>query len=315
MTDILAVTGPIFLMILLGFAVAKGGLLDERDFAALGKYVVTLALPALIFRAIAARPLTETINPAYVTAYALAGLVLIGLVTIWTALRRGKGDAIAAMGMVCPNSGFVGYPIMLLTFPDLAGTVLALNMAVETILLIPLLLFLAEHERHTGGSTLSALAPVFSRLIRMPLIRALGAGIVWSLTGWPLPGFLAKPVDMLAASSGAASLIVIGGTLARARFATIGHDVLPIVAGKLLLHPLLVAVVMVLLAAAGFAIADERMRVALLITAAMPIMGIYPVLAMRFGDEERAAFALVATTALSFLTVNALFMLLKFVPT
>ncbi len=314
MTDILAVTGPIFLTILLGFAVAKAKLLDQRDFAALGKYVVTLALPALIFRAIAARPLTETINPAYVTAYALAGLVLIVLVTIWTVLRRGKGDAIAAMGMVCPNSGFVGYPIMLLTFPDLAGTVLALNMAVETILLIPLLLFLAEHERHAGGSALSALAPVFSRLIRMPLILALAAGIAWSLTSWPLPGFLAKPMDMLAASSGAASLIVIGGTLARARFATIGRDVLPIVSGKLLLHPLLIAVVMVLLAAGGLSIADERMRAALLITAAMPIMGIYPVLAMRFDEEERAALALVATTAVSFLTVNALFMLLKFVP-
>lgn len=312
MTDILAVTGPIFLMIALGFAVAKGGLLGEHDFATLGKYVVTLALPALVFRALAARPLAETVNPAYMAAYALAGLALIAAAMAWGRGRR--SGAISVMGMVCPNSGFVGYPIMLLSFPDLAGTVLALNMAVENILVIPLLLFLAERERHAGGGALSNLGPVFARLARMPLVMGLAAGIAWSLTGWRLPSILAKPVDMLAASSGAASLLVIGGTLARARFATIGRDVFPIVAGKLLLHPLFAGLALALLAWAGFSIADERLRVALLITAAMPIMGIYPVLAMRFGEEERAAIALVATTAVSFLTVNALFSLLKFVP-
>lgn len=313
MTDIVSVTGPIFLLIALGFATARGGVLGPGEFAALGKYVVNLALPALLFRALAARPLAETVDAPYMAAYALAGLVLVG--SGYQFLRRVRresetGAAIGAMGMACPNSGFVGYPIVLLAFPDLAGTVLALNFAVENLVIIPLLLVLAERGRHAGGSAFAALGPVLAGLVRSPLMIALAAGAAWSLSGLAFPDALAKPVDMLAASSGAASLIVIGGALARARLAGIGGAALPVAVGKLALHPALVALAIAGLSAAGFGIADARMRTALLISAAMPIMGIYPLLAMRHGLEERASIALVATTALSFVSVNILFALM-----
>lgn len=315
MPSILLVTGPIFLLIGLGYGVARAGILSAGDFAALGKFVVNLALPALLFRTLAARPLAETIDAPYMAAYLLSGVALLGLGV--AAMRRfagldETGAAIAGMGMVCPNSGFVGFPILTMLHPDLAGTVLALNMAVENFAIIPLALFLAERSRRAGAPASLTLLPAFAALARSPLMLAIAAGAVWSLSGLTLPMVVARPIDMLAAASGAAALVAIGGSLARADIAGAGRDAALVAAGKMVAHPLLAALALAALAAIGFGVADERLRLALLVSAAMPIMGIYPMLALRFGREAPAAVALVASTALSFLTVNALFFLFGF---
>ncbi|MBK8456292.1 MAG: AEC family transporter [Phyllobacteriaceae bacterium] len=314
MTAIFLVTGPIFLLIALGFATARTGLLSRSDFAALGKFVVNLALPALLFLTLARRPLADTVNVPYMAAYLAGGVALVLLASRFLHRMAGldvTGAAIAAMGMACPNSGFVGYPILLALYPDLAGTVLALNMAVENLAIIPLALFLAERGRHAGQEG-AALKRAFSSLARSPLMLAIVAGALWSLAGLDLPALLIKPLDMLAAASGAASLLVIGGSLAQAGAGAFRRDALLVAAGKLVAHPVLAAVALAGFAALGFGIADERLRIALVVSAAMPIMGIYPLLAHRFGRETPAAVALVTTTALSLLTVNALFVFIEF---
>ena len=48
------------------------------------------------------------------------------------------------------------------------------------------------------------------------------------------------------------------------------------------------------------------MAMALMITGALPIMGIYTILAQRHGDGRVSAVALLATSILSFVTLNLL---------
>ncbi|MFZ9440731.1 MAG: AEC family transporter, partial [Hylemonella sp.] len=82
----------------------------------------------------------EILNIPYLAAYALGSLLTLALGMLWARRVRGhqpKFSAIMAMGMACPNSGFVGYPIMLLTFGPVAGVALALNMVAENLLIIP----------------------------------------------------------------------------------------------------------------------------------------------------------------------------------
>ena len=46
---ILAITTPIYLIILIGFGFTKFGLFAKADMRVFGKFVLNLALPALIF--------------------------------------------------------------------------------------------------------------------------------------------------------------------------------------------------------------------------------------------------------------------------
>jgi predicted permease len=83
---ILALTAPIYLLIGLGFLIVRRGLFAPADLRLMGRFVVQVALPALLFKALATRPLGEVLNPGYLGAMALgSGVVFLALF----ALARG----------------------------------------------------------------------------------------------------------------------------------------------------------------------------------------------------------------------------------
>ena len=308
MLEILTITAPIYLLIGLGYATTRGGLFSRDDLRVLGKLVVNLALPALVFRALAQRPLAELLNVGYLGPYALGTLVMVAMGYGWS--RRVMGlsataSAVRAMGMACPNSGFVGYPVLLLVVPSVAGLSLALNMLVENLLFIPLLLWLADRglARAQGQH---AVRGALRNLARNPLMWSIATGLLVAVWGRSLPHPVSQAVDMLALTSGGVSLMVIGGTLAGLPLQGRWRSALPVVVGKLVLHPLLVLLGLVVWEWWFTTSLDAPLRVAVVLLAAMPMMSIYPTLAQSYGEEESSAVALLMTTVASFVTLSGL---------
>ena len=67
------------------------------------------------------RSVAEILNWQYLAAYALVTLVVVFGGLFWTRRVQGKPlalSSIVTMGMACANSGFVGYPVMMLTLGD-----------------------------------------------------------------------------------------------------------------------------------------------------------------------------------------------------
>lgn len=209
-----------------------------------------------------------------------------------------------AMGMSCANSGFIGYPVLLMALPAAATQALAMNMIVENLVMIPLVLIMAEMAQ--GGETEKSvlIRQIAARLMRNPIVISLVLGIVVSVSGLSLPVVAARPVQILANSSAALSLIAIGGTLAGLPLHSVNIWVVIVAAGKLVLHPLAVALGLGLMAAIGFGVGDPDLAAAAVIMAAMPVMAIYPILAQRFGEDGTAALAMFVMTVLSFVTIS-----------
>lgn len=310
MLDILAITGPIYLCIVLGYLATRHGLFDRADMRVFGKFVINLALPALLFNALSQRSVGEIFNGPYLLAYALGSLFLLSAAVLWYRKlgREGMGrSAIMAMGMSCPNSGYVGYPVMLLTLgAPVAGVALALNMVVENLLIIPVLLALADMERHEAGHW-RQLLQTLQGLVRNPLIIAIVAGFLVSALGIPMPSPVSRTVTLFAQASSALSLFVIGGSLVGLQLRGLRSAVAQIGVGKLVLHPLCLLAVMTWLVPIG----DPQLKVALLLTGAMPMMGIYAILAQRQGHEGLASAALLVATMASFFTLSGLLWLLR----
>ena len=202
MLDILAITGPIFLCIALGYLTTRGGLFDRGDMRVFGKFLINLALPALLFNALSQRSVGEIFNGPYLAAYALGGLIMLAGTVLWYRKVAHEGmarSAIMAMGMTCPNSGYVGYPVMLLTLgAPVAGVALALNMVVENLLIIPILLALADMERHEAGHWRQLVLQTLKGLARNPLIIAIVAGFLVSALGIPMPSPVSRTVTLFA---------------------------------------------------------------------------------------------------------------------
>lgn len=313
MLDILAITAPIYVLILLGYVLTRLGLFAKAEMRVFGKFVINLALPALLFRALSQRELGEIVNVTYLLGYFLGSLAMIGLGYAWfrrVADQSPTASAVGAMGVSCSNSGYVGYPILLLTLAPVAGVSLALNMVVENLLIIPFLLFLADRER-AGTNKWRSLAKSLARLARNPLILGMLAGLAVPLLGLSLPAPAIRTVDMLAAACSGLALFVVGGTLVGVPLRGFGLRLAPIVVGKLILHPLLVFLAISALPSLGFGALEPSLRMAAVLLAAMPMMGIYPTLAQAYGQEDFSAVALLVTTFASFFTLSGILWLLQ----
>ena len=314
MLDIFAVTFPIYLIVGIGFWMTREGMFSKADMRVFGKLVVNLALPALLLRSLTQRSFGELVSPSYLVAYCVGGLatLVIGYFFARRLVKKGAtASAFYGMGMSSSNSGFVGYPILLLTIGSVAGEALALNMIVENLIVIPMGLLLAERGRGGSGSPLRVLQQSFLRLAKMPLIQSLVLGLLVSVMGWRLPAPLAQTINMFANASGVLSLLVIGGTLVGVPIGGLGLRVLPLVLGKLVLHPTLVFLAILALPLVHLAPIEPSLRHAALLMAAMPIMGIYPTLTQADGLEEFSSAALLASTVLSFFTLSGLLGLLQ----
>lgn len=311
MLDILAITGPIYLCIALGYLATRRGLFERGDMRVFGKFVINLALPALLFNALSQRSVSEIFNGRYLLAYALGSLILLSAATFWFRKLRGETmsrSAIMAMGMSCPNSGYVGYPVLLLTLgAPVAGVALALNMVVENLVVIPVLLALADMDRHESGHWHKLVVQTLQGLVRNPLIIAIVAGFLVSALGLHMPSPLSRTVTLFAQASSALSLFVIGGSLVGLQLQGLRAAVAQVDIGKLVLHPLCMLAVMTWLVP----IDDTPLKVALLLTGAMPTMGIYTILAQRQGHEGLASAALLVGTMASFFTLSGLLWVLR----
>lgn len=320
MLQVLSITVPIYVVMAVGWLATRGGLFERTDLRVFGKYVINIALPALLFNALSQRSVAEVLNPVFVAAYAGGSLLAMGAGLFWARRVAGKSmsaSAIMAMGMSCPNSGFIGFPLVMQVFgSSTAGVGLALAMVVENFLLLPLALALADSDTGEAGATgtrgqrlRAALAQSGRAVLRNPMIHGIALGFLFSVLGWRLPEPLAKAVNLFAMSTAAISLMVIGGTLVGIRARGMAGDVGVIAAGKLLLHPLAVLLMVVLLPPM-----DRELQTAVVMMAAVPMLSIYPIMAQKHGHDAMAAAAQLGTTILSFFTLTSLLWLLGQVP-
>lgn len=299
----LAITGPIYLVIALGFLAVRFGVFSKADMGVLGRFVVKFALPALIFTALSQRPVTEILNPRYMLAYAGGSLAVLLVAFAWGRWQQRKTwslSALSGMGMSCSNSGFIGFPIAVgVLGASTAAVALAMCMVVENLLMIPLALVLADGDRRDGGRWHEVLGAVFGPLVRNPIFLGLAAGFAVASLGLVLPGPLARTINLLAVSSTAVSLFVIGGALVGLPVKGMRRDMVAVALGKLFLHPAAVGVLVWL-----WPPADPGLRAAAVLFASVPMLSIFPVLAQKYGAEGFCAAALLFATIVSFGSIS-----------
>ena len=92
MLDILGITGPSYIAIALGYAVTRAGLFSRADMRVLGKFVIRVALPAMLCNALSQRRIQEIVNGPYLLVYTLGTLLTLALGRAW-ARRGARQDA------------------------------------------------------------------------------------------------------------------------------------------------------------------------------------------------------------------------------
>lgn len=314
MLAIVSVTAPIFMLIAMGYAAIRWRILPYEIIPGLGRFVLYFAMPGLILHTLSSMKIEEVIDVNFIIAYGVGSLLMltIGLLISLAIFKNEPVLAsLKAMGMSISNTPYFGFPVLLQVVGGVAGQAFSMALLVETLLIIPLSMALLEFStsRSSGMSMRRVLIAVHKRMLRNPLLIAIVTGMLISALNIKLPNAVSITLEMLGRSSATLALFVIGASLVDSPLKGKLAGITPMLFGKLIAHPVLVALLIWLLPPF-----DKNLQLAAIVLAAMPMMSIYPIFGSQYGYRNFATSTLMLTTICAFFTLSALLLFLDIFP-
>jgi predicted permease len=219
MFSVLTIILPIFALILAGWGTRRIGVLGPHATGELNRFVVYLALPALLFDIVATAQWRDIWQPAFVATFGL-GMALVFAATVAFRMRGGRHLADAAidgLNAAYANTGFMGFPLALAVLGPaaLAPTLIAAILTVcvlfgAALILIEIGLQTERHPRRMA-------AKVGLSLARNPLLAAPALGALFLVFGIPLPTPVTGFLKLLGAAASPCALVALGLFLAEKR--------------------------------------------------------------------------------------------------
>lgn len=216
MLHFLSLCLPIFAVVAIGYAATWRRLVSGEMVDAIGLFAFYVALPAMLFRLMAAQPLAESFQGVYFAGYLTACLaVFVGTIGVAMALgRRRQYAAALGAGAAMGNVGYLAPPLLLpIIGPRVAGPV-AMAIVAEVAIIIALGSVLMARSAEPGQGWSTLLARV-GGLARNPVILSIAGGAAMAGTGLPIPGPADRFLAFLGGAAGPTALFALGGTLAR----------------------------------------------------------------------------------------------------
>jgi predicted permease len=233
----------VFGLVALGYLAGLSGYLKAENGDALSEFAVGVAVPLLLFRTMVSADFHGA------APWALWATYFVAVAVAWTAGHLtttrifGRDSATGVVGGVATafsNTVLLGIPFMLGVFGQEGVEVLSLIVSVHLPVMMMTSMVLFEIFGRRKGASFDPLAMVktfLGKLLVNPLIVGILAGLVWRLTGLPLPGLALRLVDALAGIAGPLALFAMG--LGLLKFGISGNvaPALVLSAQKLLLMP------------------------------------------------------------------------------
>ncbi|WP_137129608.1 AEC family transporter [Rhizobium sp. FY34] len=301
MSSVFVNVAPVFLLILIGWVLARTGILREQTGDALAEFVFKIALPTLIFRTLAEAHF-EGASPFRLWIAYFGGVAItwtVGtLISAYVFRRDTKIGVIAGMSSAFANNVFIGLPLVGRSVGDDGIVAISILLAIHLPLMMIAGTILMEHAtaKVDGGGRHSLMAvfrQVGANLIRNPLVIALCLGISYNLSGLgALPVVVKSVVDQIASVTAAAALISLGMTLRKYP-----------VRGNLSLASAMAVLKLALLPACVFALAhvlglSTAWTAAMVLTSSVPTGINAWIIATRFQSGQSLAASVISITTI-----------------
>ena len=272
---------PVFVVILVGFALRRFKVIGEAQWAGLDQLCYFVLFPAIIFKEIAAADFTGVPVFRMAGAMILAVIVMIGLLVIFSRpLMKGLGMGGPQFTSLVQGAArwhtFIAFAIIPLQFGPAALSLGAVSAAAMTPLLN--ILCVIVMARFAADAQISARSLALS-IIRNPFVFSSLGGVAWQVSGLTMPVMGLQVLDMIGRGALGLALLTVGAGLKLGDAISGWPPVAAAVVLKLLAMPLLMAGCLILMGVEGQAFA-----VAMLCAAVPTGSGAY-VLARQMGGD------------------------------
>lgn len=304
MLSTLLIVMPVFALIFVGWLVRKLGLLGPLAAGEINRFVVYLALPALLFDVISRAKPVEIWQPGFIATFGLSCLLVfaVTLACRWRSPNSLPDAAIDALSAAYANTGFLGFPLALAIFGPsaLTPTLIAALLTVCGVFAVAIIVIEIglQTERRIGPLLLK----VAASLGKNPLLLAPVIGAFFPVTGMIVPDPVSHFVKLLGGAASPCALVGLGLFLAEKRAAS-RSELAPaafLISLKLLLQPLTAW----LLATQIFRLSDALTHQVVML-AALPT-GTGPYMLAEFYQREASLTSkvIIGSTVLSVLTIT-----------
>ncbi len=210
MSGVLAGFTVIFVVVFIGYVVARTGVLGESGGLVLGRMVFFVATPALLFDTLARADLSVIFSPTL--AITAVGALLVGalyLVIALTITKRTVPEAtIGALAASYVNAANLGIPIAVYVLGD--ASFVAPLLLFQIMIYSPLALTILDVSTSSRGTSLvGVVAAPFTN----PIVLAGLAGLALAVTGLSLPDPVMQPFALLGGASVPGALLAFGMSL------------------------------------------------------------------------------------------------------
>lgn len=307
MTALIDIVLPIFAIVASGYVCGWKSLLGPERSEALNGFVYWIALPALLFKAMASVELAQVYNEAFLLAFSgvLAATWALTSLAGWLFFRLNAAEAaLHGLNGAYPNTGFMSIPLAIAAYGQ-AAALPAIVATVISVLSVALAIVPIELARQRGTDIVKAVGRAFAALVKNPMILAPMAGLAWACPASVCPKSVETFTGILGAAAGPCALFSIGLYLVGKPLREGSIEVGSMALAKLVVHPLLTAYGVLIL----FPTDPLWAKVAIM-SAALPIGSAPFVLAQAHGIYvRRTSTVMLITTVLSVLTVSLFFVI------
>jgi predicted permease len=308
--SVLLITFPFFVLVLCGYLAARRGLLPEAAIPGLNTFVLYFALPCMLYRFGSSTPLPQLLDASLLGVYLVCALVMVAFTVTVTRNRRvGWNDAaFGALVGAFPNTGFMGVPLLVALLGVQAAGPAIVTIVVDLVVTSSLCIALSQLDSAGSHGAGVAAKKALKGVAMNPMPWAILLGTLASGVGLTLPAPVMQTVGLLADAASPVALFTIGAVLARSQSRSAQalplRDYVGVVLIKLLLHPLLVALVGLAAIQIGVPLQPFALTVMVLV-AALPSASNVSLLAERFdANNGRIARIILWSTVFAFLTFS-----------
>jgi predicted permease len=298
MADFLLSIAPIFLMIVLGHALRRGGIPNTEFWNLNDKLVYWVLMPCLLFYKTSTITLTLDFIGTYATVIvgAFACAAAFGLISARLAGLSAPIASSVLQGSARHNT-FIALAVAERVYGTdgltLAALVTAILIPVTNLSLVPIMVAMLRQSGEKGY-----IRPILRDLGRNPLLISVGLGFAFNLSGLGAVPILHETCQILGAAALPIVLMCVGANIRLRAMQTSTVPVILSTLGKMAVFPLMIVVL-----SQALGLSSLEMHVALLFGAAPTASAAYTLARQLGGDAPLMAAIVTIQTALSFVTL------------
>jgi malonate transporter len=209
---VLLIVLPIFALIFAGWLTRRTGLFGPEATGVLNRFVVYLALPALLFDIVANASWSDIWRPDFILAFGLgAAVIFVIAVGVRLAQSRQLANAsVEGLNAAYANTAFVGFPLTLAVFGPHAAPLTLIASILTVCVLFAVAVIAIEAGVQTDARPMRLVGKVLLSIVRNPLFVAPVLGALVLAAGVHPPQPVNSFLDLLGAAASPCALVGLG---------------------------------------------------------------------------------------------------------